>query len=126
MATTDTRQRDGWRRPVAMAVGLLFLAASGVATTGLHACPHHGHGPTPAQQGGPDTDGAGHAPAPSGPCVCVGACHAGAATPALADGVGTGFVDAPTRRLSVDVPRDGARVPDAYLLPYPNGPPVSS
>lgn len=130
--------RSDPRQQVALALALLFGASLVTNAFGLHPCPHHGRSGGPASpSGGELARGTasrdlrvgmpGPASGRSGArCTCLGACHAGSATPlAAVDRLplpGERLVRARPQRTPAHRP---ARTPPAYFLPFPHGPPVS-
>src|SRR5690606_17775921 len=107
----------------ALLFALVFVhAASGEGLAG-HDCPHH----EPPRAHGHDVHDAGPADGadPASPCTCVGVCHGSAASPVPA--TGHERVQAPTTVRAhgpIVVPASPPLQPAAYLLPYPNGPPL--
>jgi hypothetical protein len=112
-----------------LALAVLFLAAGAGRASGLTPCPHHDSSVAPSSHGVEHAAHAGHvsdeqAPASHGGCNCVGACHAGAATPAPAapapeHALAAGDATVITIRRAEPRP---ALTP--YLRPYSTAPPA--
>lgn len=108
-------------------LALLLLAALATEAYGLHSCPRHHHSGTSTEVAGPsvapDETPEGDQAAPL--CVCVGSCHAGAASPMPAGSVDRDLLPAPTSSV-VAAPSERAPARDRgdYFLPFPNGPPL--
>lgn len=138
------RARPWWKALDLFLLVAFLLAAGGEVLPG-HGCAHHGglsasasgghdhRAPTPAGEDRGHVPSPGHqdtgAPEPGhgdGPCTCVGACHAGAATPVASD-ARLDRLALPTAPdgTAVFAPSDGpARRPLPYRLHQPNAPPV--
>lgn len=126
MATHRTRQI------LAVLLGTLFVFGVGSETYGWHDCPHHHRdappstaadpapGPHPVAQNADDL------PSPStGPCTCVGSCHAGATAPLPS--IVTPAPDLEAAARAAVAPRPSGFIAHRvhpYFLPYPNGPPL--
>ena len=113
-----------------LALAAFFAGASG-DVYGYHDCPHHSLPSAQAADVAHSHDAGGAGPAAphgehSGPCTCVGTCHATASAPVLA----TVAPYAPLPRADIVVASPVAAVASprkivGRLLPYPNGPPTS-
>lgn len=135
------RRSAGVRATAGLLAGV-FLLAGAADVYGLHRCSHHDRtdpvtevahaAAETAAPGRPvlapasDPENAGEHPS-DGFCTCVGACHAGAASPSPAAGAST---PASGRVGSVAFNRLEAEAPRAsrsdYLLPFANAPPLSA
>lgn len=125
------------QRAAAALLAGFFLLAGTADVYGLHSCPHHDHGGAEtAAEAGPVT--AGHDlllaaddhdgdPATDGPCTCVGSCHGSAATPAVAEAPTSPAADLlrADRCLQAQGHPAPPGDPTAFLLPLPNGPPLT-
>lgn len=124
-------------RVTSLALLLVFLGVGAAEAYAVRQCPHHDLAGSPAADGHatshdvvraseegdrrPEHDGT------EAPCSCVGACHASADAPLgssaplgvqLADRIDVRAPLAPSLSPLPDAP--------AYLLPYPNAPPLST
>lgn len=128
--------RSYLRQGTSLGLALLFGASLGANAFGWHGCPHHGHGggsgtddpedvvSAPSGEPGlvPGEDGHDQDSGP-GTCICLGTCHAGAAT-ALSPATGLALADEAVRRPATFRPPRGTRHRrPAYFLPFPHGPP---
>lgn len=122
-----------------------FLLGSGADVYGYHTCPHHSlpaaapsaeHAAAAGEQGPHAHDApAGRAESHdehsgddhSGPCTCIGLCHATAAAPEPSTPPPAALpaaLDLRARRIPTSAESPHRRVV-GLLLPYPNGPPIS-
>lgn len=123
----------------ALLLAAIFVVAGPAEGFGARECEHHGshHAASSQDSGATATHDAahahgGHAAAPddgsghSGPCTCVGSCHASAATPLPPAGaVAAGF--APLAARADVAPSDEVRPthPLPHVLPYAHAPPLN-
>lgn len=135
------RRSAGARATAGLLAGV-FLLAGAADVYGLHRCSHHDRtdpvadvahaAAETAAPGRPvlapasDPEDAGEHPS-DGFCTCVGACHAGAASPTP----GSGTASPVSGRVgTVALHGSGADAPRAarseYLLPFANAPPLSA
>lgn len=125
------------QRTTAALLAGIFLLAGTADVYGLHDCPHHDHGggdaavqaaeATPPGHDAHVTSGQPeHEPPAGAPCTCVGTCHGSAAAPVVAQGPESPATDLvrAERRLTAPTRPAPSTDPTAFLIPYPNGPPL--
>lgn len=128
-------KRSLLQRTTAGLLAGIFLLAGTADVYGLHSCPHHDHGDAaPPAADAPAADHRAHVTpgspgqeAPAGaPCTCVGSCHGSAATPVVSGGPDNPTSDllSAIRPLAAPAHPTPGTDPTAFLVPYPNGPPL--
>lgn len=123
------------RTALSLVLGLALAAGPVAEVHGFHDCPHHGEHHAPASDGStPSTAhahghhaGPGSGPLeapPQGPCTCLASCHGVPTAPGMATVPSVPVAPAVADRILTPRPEGRTRLPGAYVLPFPNGPPA--